>query len=164
MKRPAGLAAGVVLLTAAACAKQPAFDEAHKAAIQDSIGVLLEAFRQYSAVGNWDALLGLYADGPEFRWIEDGAVAYRSLDAIHQAIAAMPEGTRIVTTHDDVVITPLAPGVAWVSMHFASMLLGPSGDGRGFTGTSTMVLRHDADGWHIIGGHSSTTRGGETTN
>jgi len=147
------------LLSPTACAKPPAFDEAHQAAIRDSLGVFLEAFRQYSAVGNWDALLSLYADGPEFRWIEDGAVAYRSRDAIRQAIAAMPEGTRIVTTHHDVEITPLAPGVAWISLRFASMLLQPSGDGRGFTGTSTMVLRHDADGWHIIGGHSSTSRG-----
>ena len=152
---------GTALLASVACTAPPMFDEAHQVAIRDSIEVFLEAFRQYSAVGNWDALLGLYADGPEFRWLEDGEVAYPSVDALRQAIAAAPAGTQIVTTHDDVQITPLAPGVAWVSLRFASMYLDPSGRGYGLRGASTMVVRHDSTGWHIIGGHASTSRGRE---
>ena len=158
MRSPSALAIGAVLLVTAGCASPPAFDEAHRVAIQDSIGVFLEAFRQYSAVGNWDALLGLYADVPEFRWIEDGVVQYESVDAIRRAIAGLPEGTRIVTTHDDVTITPLVPGVAWASMRFASMFLQPSGTGLAVTGAVTMALKDGQDGWRIVGGHSSTSR------
>jgi hypothetical protein len=149
---------GAALLSVLACARPPVFDEAHQVAIRDSVGVFLEAFRQYAATGNWEALLGLYADGPEFRWIEDGAVAYGSVDALRQAIDAAPAGTRIVTTHDDVRITPLAPGLAWISLGFASMYLEPSGAGYGLTGASTMVVRHDSAGWRIVGGHASTRR------
>jgi len=158
------LASGAVLLVANACKAPPTFDEAHQAAIRDSIGVVLEAFLQYSAVGNWDALLGLYADTPDFRWIEDGTIEYGSVDAIRRAIADMPQGMRIVTTHDDVTITPLAPGLAWVSLQFHSMFLQPSGTGFAVSGASTMVMKDGSSGWHIVGGHSSTSRshgGGE---
>jgi hypothetical protein len=146
------------LLACGAGNEAPGFDEAHQAAIRDSVGVFLEAFLQFSAVGEWDALLALYADTPEFRWVEDGAVEYESVDAIRAVIASMPQGTRIVTSHDDVRITPLAPGLAWASMKFASMFLEPTGAGYAVTGSSTMVLRNTDDGWRIIGGHSSTAR------
>jgi hypothetical protein len=129
--------------------------------MRDSIGVFLEAFRQYSAVGNWDALLGLYDDTPDFRWVEGGTVEYGSVDAIRQAIDGMPDGIRIVTSHDDVVITPLAPGLAWLSLRFDSTFLLPDGAGYAVTGSSTMVLRNGEGGWRIVGGHSSTSQPAE---
>lgn len=159
---PAVIAPRVLLPTAvfltAACAGPPSFDEPHRMAIRDSVGVMLEAFRQYSAVGDWDALLRLYEDGPDFRWLEDGAVAYASVADIRAAIAAMPAGTRIVTTHDDVRITPAAPGTAWASMRFQSTFLGADGPSFGFAGVVTLLLRHRPEGWRIVGGHASTPR------
>lgn len=161
MRFPPLMVSGAALLAAAACAAPPpSFDEAHRAAITDSVGVVLEAYRQYAAVGNWDALLGLYEDGPAFRWIEDGEVAYDSVADIRAAIADLPSGTRIVTSHGDVRIVPVAPGVAWVSLRFESMFLEPTGTGFQVNGTSTMLFRHGPDGWRIVGGHSSTARPG----
>jgi len=145
------------LALATACAPAPhEFDAAHQAAIVDSIGVFLEAYRQYADVGNWDALLGLYADTATFRWLEDGTVTYASVADIRAAIADLAPGTRIVTQHDHVVITPLAPGVAWVSMGFESVFLGPGGPSYGFAGAITMAIQHRATGWQIVGGHAST--------
>ena len=147
------------VLAAGACAGSPPFDEAQRMAVRDSVGVTLEAFRQYSAVGDWNALLGLYDDGPEFRWLEDGALAYASVGDIRAAIAGMPAGTRIVTTHDDVRITPVAPGIAWASMRFESTFLGADGPSFGFSGVVTLLLRHRPEGWRIVGGHASTPHG-----
>jgi hypothetical protein len=148
----------------AACSPSPGLDEAHQAAMRDSVVDFLGTFRGHSEAGAWDSLLSLYADTPSFRWVEDGEVRYRSVGEIRDALAGMPPGLRIETTHDDLEVTPLAPGLAWVVMRFQSEFVDASGPMFSFQGGITMVVEHGSTGWRIVGGHASTPRPRDAAN
>jgi len=130
---------------------------AHAAAIRDSVQVTLDAFRRYSAAGQWDSLGALYAPESEFRWLEQGMVQYRKASEIREALRRVPRTSRIETTYNDTEIVPLAPGVAVVATAFYTRLLEP---GRStsveFGGVLDMTLVHREAGWRILLGHSSS--------
>jgi hypothetical protein len=129
---------------------------AHGAAIRDSVQATLDAFRRYSAAGQWDSLAALYDESPEFRWVEQGVVQYRSAGQIRQALRRVSPGTRIETTHHDTQIAALAPGAASVATAFHTRFVDPrSPAGMEFGGVITMVLAHRAGGWRIVVGHTS---------
>ncbi|HET7038304.1 MAG TPA: hypothetical protein VFH97_00360, partial [Gemmatimonadales bacterium] len=67
---------------------------AHAAAIRDSVRAVLEAHTRYSAAGQWDSLGGLYDDGADFRWMEQGVVQYRSAAQARHALTRVARGTR----------------------------------------------------------------------
>jgi hypothetical protein len=148
----------------AACAAAPSLDNAHQAAMRDSVFDFFETYRGYSEAGAWDSLLALYADTPSFRWMEDGEVRYRSVREIREALAGMPPGLRIETVHDDVEVTPLAPGLAWVVMRFQTEFVDSIGPRFSFQGGITMVVEHGSTGWRIVGGHASSPRPRDAAN
>lgn len=143
---------------AVACAPAPGLDDAHRAAIQDSVADFLEEFRSQSAAGVRGSVLELYVDDASLRWVEDGQVRYRSIRDIADALGNLPPETRIETSYDDVEIMPLAPGTAWTVMRFRSELVDSTGVRFGFGGAITMVLSHRPRGWQIVGGHVSSPR------
>jgi len=130
---------------------------AHAAAIRDSVQATLDAFLRYSAAGQWDSLGGLYDEGPEFRWMEQGVVQYRSAAQMRQALRRVSPGTRIETTHHDTEIVALAPGAASVATAFHTRFVDPRNPaGLEFGGVITMVLAHREPGWRIVVGHASS--------
>lgn len=131
----------------------------HAAAIRDSVAAMMADFRRYSAEAEWDSLLSLYADGPEFYWAEGGAVQYSTTDEIRAAVEAAGSGVRLVTTHRDMKVTPLAPGVASVFTLFDTRFVDSTGSGFNYSGAVTMVVAHRERGWQILSGHSSTPGG-----
>jgi ketosteroid isomerase-like protein len=130
------------------------FTAMHANAIVDSVQTTLDAFRHYSAAGQWDSLANLYANDADFRFLEQGVVQYRSPDEIRQALMRVAPGTRIQTTYRDTKIVPLAPGVAAVATAFHTKMVGSGG--ADFGGVLDLVLVHREDGWKILIGHSST--------
>ncbi len=99
----------VVIGIPAACAPAPAgLSDAHAAAIRDSVEAVLEVHRQLSAVQAWDSVAALYADDSRFRWVEDGAVRYRSAAEIRRAFAALPPSVQVQTTYHDTEIVAVA--------------------------------------------------------
>lgn len=99
MNRLVSIAAlGAVLVAACDVLAGPPLTAMHAAAIQDSAQATLDAFRRYSAAGQWDSLAGLYANDANFRWLEQGVIQYRSPAQIRQALARVPPTTRIETT------------------------------------------------------------------
>ena len=129
----------------------------HAAAIRDSVQATLDAYRRYSAAGQWDSLATLYATEPEFRWLEQGAVRYRSAAQIREALRRSSPTTRIETDYWDTEIVPLAPGVATVATAFhAKFLESGRSTNREFSGVLDMTLVHRNGGWRILIGHSSS--------
>lgn len=152
------LIVGCVIGGVAACAPSPGLDNAHRAAVRDSVLNFLATFRGYSEAGAWDSLLALYADTPSFRWVEDGQVRYHSVQEIRDALAGMPPGLRIETVHEDLEVTPLVPGLAWIVMRFRTEFVDSTGPTFSFGGGITMVVEHGSTGWRIVGGHASSLR------
>lgn len=147
---------GLVAWVFIGCGTSADLSSDHAAAIRDSVATVLADLRRFSAEAQWDSLLALYADEPGFHWVEDGTIHYATRDEIEAAIAAAPSGTRLVTTHRDLRVTPLAPGVASAFTLFETQLSDSSGTGFSYSGAITMVLAHRERGWQIISGHAST--------
>ncbi|MFN0181912.1 MAG: nuclear transport factor 2 family protein [Gemmatimonadales bacterium] len=126
------------------------------------MGIFLTDFQRLSASAQWDSLGALYADSPDFRFLESGEIQYRDVAAIREALRSVSPGTRIETRYEDVVVLPLAPGVATVSGRFATRFVDAAGGGFAFAGAISLVVRHDRTGWRIVAGHSSAPvpRGG----
>jgi hypothetical protein len=134
----------------------PAMTGTHAAAIRDSVQVTLDAFRRYSAAGRWDSLAALYADDPDFRWMEQGMIQYRSRSQILQALARVPQSTRIETSYLDTKIVALGPGAAAVATTFLTKFVEGGSVRTQYGGVLDMVLVHREGGWRILMGHSSS--------
>src|ERR1700730_6254082 len=128
---------------------------AKAAVIRKGVQATLDAYREHAAAGRWDELMRLYADEPRFRWVSSGIVEARSVEQIRKYFAALPPSARVETTYQDAEITPLAPGVATVTTLFQTRLVDSQSGGFSFGGALTMILVKRADGWKILGGHSS---------
>ena len=150
------LALPVALAACATAARAPQpLPDIHAAAIRDSVQQTLDLFRRYSRTQQWDSLVTLYADDPRFRWIENGAVRYRSPSDIRAGLTALPPNTSIESTYRDTEITPIAPGIAMVTTLFQTRFLSPPAPAFEFGGAITMTLIHRAEGWRILSGHTS---------
>ena len=146
-----------VLAVTAACAHGPRpLTQTHAAAMQDSVRETLGLLRRYQSTSQWDSLSRLYADDERFRWVENGVVRYRSAGEVRQALTRLASTMRIETTYQDTEILPVEPGLAFVVTRFQTRFGDPAGGGFTFGGAITMTLIHTADGWRILGGHTSS--------
>lgn len=147
----------LILALCAGCAHQTyPLSEPQAASVREGVRATLDAFRRYAAEGKWDLLGGLYVDDANFRWVESGAVRYRSVAEVRKALSSLSTGSRIETTYKDVEIIPLSPDVAMVTLLFETRLVSITGGGFSFGGAMTMVLVRRDDAWRIAGGHTSS--------
>jgi hypothetical protein len=154
-----GLVRGIfaVLTLTAACTHGPRpLTATQVAAMQDSVRETLSLFRRYQSTSQWDSLSRLYADDDRFRWVENGVVRYRSAADVRQALARLASVMRIETTYQETEILPIAPGLASVVTRFQTRFGDPAAGGFTFGGAITMTLIHAAEGWRILGGHTSS--------
>jgi hypothetical protein len=146
----------VLAALAQGCARsEPTLSPAHAAAIGDSVGVTLAAYRTASAAGRWDSLLTFYADDPNLRWVEEGKVVADSIADFRREFAGLAPGLRIETEYTGMVIAPLAPGAASVVTGFNTRFVDSTGTKFGFGGTMTVVMVHRGARWQFLTGHSS---------
>lgn len=148
----------VLLITGCSIeSRSTALDEAHRAAIVDSVSNRLVQFR--AAVGTMqpDSITPFYVADTTLRWIEDGVVRYRSRADIAKAlIDAQPFMKNPVLRYDHTEITPLAPGVASIVTDFTQKFTTPDGDLAGFAGAIIAVMVHADSGWEFKVGHTSS--------
>jgi hypothetical protein len=137
-------------------APAPELTAAHLASIRDSVQQFLTLYRARTDSSDWESLLAFYDDGPQFRWVENGAVYARSKEDVRRAFAAIPPGMRVRTTYEDTEILPLAAGLAMVFTRFRTAMTDSSGAGFHFGGAISMTLQHQGAGWRILNGHTSS--------
>ncbi len=147
---------GLLVAVTACGSASPELTDGHAVAIRDSVRQTLQDLERYSAAGLWDSAAAVYADTSALRWVEDGAVRYRSGTEVREALAALGSTVRPQTAYEDVEITPLAPGLASVVMGFTTQLGDSLAGGFSFGGMITMTLVHRPEGWRILNGHTST--------
>lgn len=152
-----------LLLAVVGCSSPaPTMTTAHAAAIRDSAEVFLADFTRLSAEAQWDSVGAMYSDRADFRFLESGQLRYASAEAVRAALADVPAGARIETTHEDVSVQAIAPGVSTLSARFTTRFVDSTGVLFTFSGAMSLVLQHEPDGWRIVSGHSSApvARGG----
>ncbi len=135
----------------------PEFREAHRGALEDSLRVFLETYRDGVERMAWDEVTALYSTEPGFAWIEDGRIAYESADSIAEALRSL--GGMFTNARLDFReprVQALAPGLGLIAARFDQTLAGP-GDARfTFSGAISAVVQHTPAGWRFVSGHTST--------
>lgn len=149
----------VASLLAVGCVRPPDVDlsEARSDAIEDSVATFLSAWSEGVEATDWDRLIERYADDPDFTWVEDGQVRYRSrgdLRAAFDGLQGQFSATR--TEFLDPSIIPLAPGLANVVADYRTTLRRDGGENVSFGGVMTMTTVHTDDGWKVLQGHASS--------
>ena len=156
MKRAfAAVVPSLMLLASARCAtSSPGLSADHAAAIQDSVRSALGDYRRHAAAAQWDSVVRLYSADSTLRWIEDGRRADGA--AIRRALTSLPRGMRVETTYDSMQVVALAPGIAALTTYYRTRFVGTPTPVQ-FAGAISMVWAHEAGGWRIRSGHSSST-------
>ena len=153
-----GTPSATVLLGTVACAtSSPSLTAAHRAAIVDSVQVMLTSWRDAVNAKNMTRAAAFYSSDPDFRWFEDGELKYRSAKEIGDTMKAMAPAIRsFAISLIEPQITALAPGVAVVTTTFAQKLTDTTGQTIGFVGAVSMTVVHGDSGWKFLVGHTSS--------
>ena len=129
------------------------------AAIRDSVHTFLGTWSEGGEDGSWDRMLERYADHPDFVWVEDGRVRYRSVRAVGEGLRGLEaQFAGSSTAFVEPSVTPLAPGLAHVATRFETTLRRDDGATVSFGGAMTMTTIHADDGWKVLHGHTSSAR------
>ena len=110
---------------------------------------------------DFDSAGGFYSEAPDFLWIEEGAIRYRSARESRESLAglgAMASSTRL--TLSELSVTALSPDVAVATCRFAQDIGMDGGQGFSFSGAMTIVLRREGGRWLFVSGHTSSPRPG----
>jgi len=154
---------GVLLPVLVAC-QQPVdlLPEERAAAITDSVSHVMQRFTAHADSAKWDSLGMFYSESSSFRFFESGVLQYGSAQAVRDALAELPAGTRVATEYNDLEIQALAPGLALVTAGFETTFTGNGTPGFSYQGVVTLVWTNEGGTWRILSGHSSVPvpRGG----
>ncbi len=150
------LAAFAVAVSACEIRQATPFTSSHRAAIADSVLVVLNQYADAVNGGNLQDILAFYADDPNFHWVENGSVAYPSHETVATAIANLQGAVRDQHFEMGVPrIVPLAPGVATVSVTVHQYVADTTGAETDVDGMLTLTVVHRASGWRFVSGHLS---------
>ncbi len=126
-----------------------------RSVVQKSVETLLNEWSAAGAEGRWDDLKAVYADDPDFVWIENGAVAYKDHAAVVTGVDRVASMNAILRSEfGDIVVTPLGAdaaafhatvGVGFVSPEFSF----------DFAGVFTGVAIQRNGRWLFLQGHLS---------
>ncbi len=133
-------------------------------AIRDSVSTLVDAWRAAVVARDTVALTDFYSGDAAFRWVEDGEARYQSAAALAEAWRGTVQGIAAMDLLlDQVVVTPVGPGAAVVTMAFTQKVTDTAGRSGGFTGATTLVAVSTPAGWRFLVGHTSATANPSTT-
>lgn len=156
------LAILAVSCLAAACARstpeplEPAVAASYdQAAVKTAVEALINDWAKTGEEGRWEDLKNLYADDPDYYWVEDGRLAYKSrqaaADGVDQA-AAM--NALIRSTVSDIAVTPLGADAASFRTAISIGFVGDSFSFE-FDGVFTGVAVRRDGRWQFLQGHLS---------
>lgn len=130
------------------------------AAVADSVQVALQAFSEAQAAGEWDRVAAMYAESPEFLWMEDGKVMYHSAAEVRAALQALTSSMTAASIRwIEPSVVVLAPGRAEVSTLYEQSFTLAEGGGFSYAGAISALMVNGADGWQFLRGHSSSGDG-----
>lgn len=133
--------------------------EPHASAMRDSVLAFLSTWSVEEDQESWGVLVERYADDPDFVWVEDGRVAYSSVDEISDAARGLKVSyTSEATDFIEPSVTPLAPGIANVTARFETTLGREAGADVRYGGAMSMTVVNTEDGWKVLQGHTSSER------
>ncbi len=145
-----------VLLLVGACAPpappQAELDQAKQAAV-----ALVNEWAAAGSEGRWDDLAAVYADTPDFTWVEQGAIPYPDHTAIVAGIArARDSGVSVRTTVSDVQAFAISPDAATVRANAALAFGDPAAGGFALSGILTAIAIKQDRRWVFLQGHLSS--------
>jgi ketosteroid isomerase-like protein len=151
------VACAAVLVSAAACAPAaPSFTAARRAAIVDSVQVMLTSWRDAFNARDFARAASFYSNDPGFRWFENGELKFRTARELGDTMKAeAPRFQSLAMSLIEPEITPVAPGVAEVTSDFAEKVTDMSGQSFGLAGAMSMTVVHGDSGWKFLVGHLS---------
>lgn len=145
------------LLLAACAAPERAPTGAELAAAESGARALVENWASAGSEGRWDELVALYADDPDFAWIEQGQNRYPDHAAVARGVAQARDANLTLRTRvDDIVVTPLARDAAAVRADVSMVFGDPSRGGFSFDGMLTGVAVERGGQWMFLQGHLSS--------
>jgi hypothetical protein len=146
------------LLLLAACSQpERAVTAAQMSAAETGATELVEEWARAGSEGRWDDLVALYADEPDFAWIEQGQNRYEDHDAIAAGVAQARDANMTVRTSvSDIVVTPLAPDAGAVRANVSIVFGDPAAGGFAFDGILTGVAIERNGRWMFLQGHLSS--------
>jgi uncharacterized protein (TIGR02246 family) len=135
----------------ASAASQPATADSD-AETRAGVAALVQRWSDAGTAKDWDAIAQTYADQPGFAWIEQGEARYTD----RAAIVAGLDGARKMKADIDnkvsnIVVTPLAPGVA---AYRADYRLSVKAEGFGYSSSgvlSGVAVKRDGT-WRFLQG------------
>lgn len=146
-------------LLAGCAAVAPSLTSAHRAAIVDSVHVMLGAWRDAFNAKDFERAATFYSSDSGFRWLENGELKFRTAKQLGDTMKAeAPAFRSLDMSLIEPQITPMAPGVAEVTSSFAQRITDSSGETYGLTGAMTMTVVHGDSGWKFLIGHLSVVR------
>jgi ketosteroid isomerase-like protein len=155
MLRP-NAAAAIAMMAAACATPAPVFTTAHRAAIVDSVQVMLTAWRDAFNARDFSQAAAFYSNDSAFRWFENGELKFRTARELGDTMKA--EGPRFQSLAMSLIepeITPTAPGVAEVTSNFTQKVTDSAGQTFGLAGAMSMTVVHGDSGWKFLVGHLS---------
>lgn len=140
---------------AAGAAADPAMTAA-AAQARDAIGAYVEAVNAMDL----DSAGAFYSESPDFQWIEDGEVSYRSAQASRESLAGLGAmASSLELALSDLSVTGLSADIALATCHFEQTVhIEEGGTSFAFSGAMTIVLRRENGRWLFVSGHTSSAR------
>lgn len=129
---------------------------AHAEAMVDSISATLAAYQERFGATDRDSLQRFYADDPEWKWAANGRFGIPSSDMIRARLDRLAVYPHWHIAYVNTNIRPLAPGLAVVSTEYRMSFEAGDGKRSVYDGALTMFWKHRAEGWKVVGGHSSS--------
>lgn len=101
-----------------------------------------------------------YSESPDFQWIEDGEVSYRSARASRESLAGLGAmASSLELALSDLSVTGLSADIALATCHFEQTVrIEEGGTSFAFSGAMTIVLRRENGRWLFVSGHTSSAR------
>jgi ketosteroid isomerase-like protein len=143
----------------AACRAAPAhLPPDHARAIVDSVAATFADYVARFNARDLDSVARFYSDAPDFQWVEDGEMRYRSRSEIRDALQQLTTFRSLRFSADPPRIAALAPGAATLAVTFDQSLVDSAGGGTGIVGAMSLTAVHTPAGWKWRGGHTSLRR------
>lgn len=159
MRMTGVLVVGTIVAAGCQSSATSELSQAHATAMRDSVQAFLSTWSVEEGAGGWDTLVDRYAEDPDFVWVEDGQVAYRSVEEIDAAARGLESSfVSEATEFIEPSIAPLAPGIANVTTRFQTTLRRRTATDIQYSGVMSMTVLNTEGGWKVLRGHTSTER------
>lgn len=147
----------LIIFSFAALAGCAIYPPANSVSNAQDIRTAILSFGEAMSDGDLEKVGAMYADAPDFFWMESGKLRYQSKDEALASLDALAEsGLSLDVEYTDIQITELGPKSAIVSVVFETEFSHPSGRKIQYDGVQTTGMVLTEEGWKIASGHTES--------